>query len=92
MIRLPLREQRARERLQVPGVQEPWVVAQGGGAPRAAAIVPGPPHVALLRPNSALDPFDSLPIATPFRSKELFQYCESQAPSRVNPHSVPLHR
>lgn len=62
-------------------MREPWVTATIVGKDNAVAVTTRSrsPQVSLAWqvPGSALDPFNSLPIEMPFKSKELFHYCES---------------
>jgi hypothetical protein len=64
----------------LPGVQQPWAVAvtTGGNGCRTEIQIgiQAPVPVARQMPNSVLDPFNSLPIEMPLKSKELFHYCE----------------
>ncbi|KAH8648645.1 hypothetical protein BX600DRAFT_503018 [Xylariales sp. PMI_506] len=62
-IDLPLRERRILSKTMLPGQQVPWApdVDTGGSSWK---LVIGPP----------LDPFDTLPLHMPYRSRELFSY------------------
>ncbi|KAL0764597.1 hypothetical protein CaCOL14_012898 [Colletotrichum acutatum] len=83
--KIPLRERRAGP---CPGQQAPWAledtrpvthhyhrhkaIAVSSGAPSIQVLtMPSPFHVT---PWEALDPFDTLPISMPLRSKELLHY------------------
>ncbi len=83
-IRLPLREQHAA--ITWSGMQEPWVLpatavetadSSGGQLGNLRAPTPLlPVSVNWQVSSSASDPFNSLPIDMPLKSRELFHYCE----------------
>jgi hypothetical protein len=64
---------------------EPWAVAVAGG--QETKQLQG--SVTWQVPKSAVDPFNSLPIDMPLRSKELFHYCECLTTDWDMTHSPP---
>lgn len=73
----PIQDRRLQGKGLLPGQQAPWL------ARNDIDISSGQ-----LARDSALDPFDVLPISMPYKSKHLLQYCVSYPCSILNVHCV----